>query len=216
MGKQRTKSHATNREIEVKLRVERVDEMLSRISRLGAAREGRVLERNTLYDTPQADFRRLGRLLRIRIETPAPSGAIRGGRPGAVVTAKAPVPALGRKRQASRYKEKLEREVEIRKPREFRAALRAMGLRPSFRYEKYRATFRLRGLAGLHLCLDETPAGTFLELEGSPREIERAAQALGFAPRDYIRGSYWDVYAADCRRRGVKPRNMVFDAKKIL
>lgn len=215
MRKQRAKIHATNREIEVKLRVERVDEMVSRITRLGAVCEGRVLERNTLYDTPGADFRRLGRLLRIRIETPAASALIRAGRAGAVVTAKAPVP-VPVLRRGSRYKEKLEREVEIRKPREFEAALRAMGLRPSFRYEKYRATFRLRGLPGLHLCLDETPAGTFLELEGSPRGIDRAAEALGFARRDYIRGSYWDVYAADCRRRGVKPHNMVFHAQKVL
>jgi adenylate cyclase class IV len=64
--------------------------------------------------------------------------------------------------------------------------LELLGFRPGFRYEKYRASFRL---PNLHVDLDETPAGNFLELEGSPKAIERVAHALGysaatiFAPR---------------------------------
>jgi hypothetical protein len=58
--------------------------------------------------------------------------------------------------------------------------------------------------------LDETPAGNFLELEGTARSIDRAAKALGFARREYFRGTYWDVYASDCRRKGIRPRNMLF------
>ena len=82
-------------------------------------------------------------------------------------------------------------------------------MRPTFRYEKFRTAYRLPR-SRLHLDLDETPVGVFLELEGEPRAIDRAARALGFAPSDYIRGTYWDVYAADCRRRGRIRRNMVF------
>ena len=198
------KAHrATNREIEVKLRVEEPDEMLRRIRRLRAKCDGRVFERNTLYDTPDSAFRGLGHLLRVRVQKPAASRLVRGGRRGALVTSKAPMPGT----KGARYKEKLERELPIRNPGRFQAALRSLGLRPAFRYEKYRSTFRL---ACLHLCLDETPVGTFLELEGTPRAIDRAARALGFGPKDYLRATYWDVYAADCRRRGVTPRNMVF------
>jgi hypothetical protein len=62
----------TNREIEVKLRVADVPGMLRKLENLGARYESRVLERNTLYDTPGSDFRRCGALLRIRAETPAP------------------------------------------------------------------------------------------------------------------------------------------------
>jgi adenylate cyclase class 2 len=85
--------------------------------------------------------------------------------------------------------------------------LGSLGLRPGFRYEKYRSTFRL---PGLHLDLDETPIGVFLELEGSPSAIDRTARALGYAPRDFIRATYYDLYAADCRRHGRIPRNMLF------
>ena len=167
----------TAREIEIKLRVADLAALILSLKRMGAQPRGRVLEQNTLYDTPPADFRSQGRLLRLRIETPAPSRLSPGGPRCAILTSKAPVSEPGRR---SRYKESLEREVAVESPGRWQVALRAIGLRPSFRYEKYRTTFRL---PGLHLDLDETPVGIFLELEGSPRAIDRVARALGFAPR---------------------------------
>lgn len=199
-------SRATYREVEIKLPVADLPAILKRIRRLGAKARGRVLEKNTLYDTPDSDFRSRRHLLRIRIETPTTPG----GRIRAVLTSKAPAPALagrGRRSAQSRFKEKAERERIVKDARRWPAILRSLGLRPGFRYEKYRTEFRL---PGVHICLDETPVGTFLELEGIPAAIDRAAQALGFSRREYIRGTYWDVYAADCRRRGLRPRNMVF------
>jgi len=199
--------HATFREVEVKLRIRDIAALLAGIRRLRAACEGRVFERNVLYDTPSGDFRRSGRLLRLRIETPAPHASLPGGVRRAVVTSKSPVEAS----RGSRYKEKLERELAVPSPRRWPAVLSSLGFRPGFCYEKYRTTFRL---PGLHLDLDETPVGTYLELEGSPRIIDRVARALGFSPADYIRGTYWDVFQADCRRRGRFPKNMVFPAQK--
>lgn len=195
----------TVREIEIKLRIRDVRELAARLRQLRADCAGRVFEQNTLYDTPDSDFRRHGRLLRIRVETPARSAPIPGGLRSAVVTSKSPDPASTR----SRYKEKLERELSVRLPHKWAAMLRSLGFRAGFYYEKYRTTFRL---PGLHLDLDETPVGTYLELEGDPRAIDRAARALGFSPRDYIRGTYWDVFQAECRRRGRFPKNMRFHA----
>jgi hypothetical protein len=62
----------------------------------------------------------------------------------------------------------------------------------------------------LHLDLDETPVGVFLELEGDPQAIDRAARALGYLHHDYVRGTYWDLYRAECERRGRIARNMLF------
>jgi adenylate cyclase, class 2 len=212
----------TNREIEVKLRVPDVAAMLGKLTTLGARRESRVLERNTLYDTPDSDFRRRGALLRIRVETPAPRpsttqspkpthGASRIRR--TILTSKAPA-ALHSTRDR-RYKEKLERELVVAgSPKGWDEVLRSLGLRPGFRYDKIRSTFRLSRFPGLAIELDETPVGTFLELEGLPRAIDRAARALGYSSRDYYCGSYWDVYVTNCRRRGITPRNMVFDKQK--
>jgi adenylate cyclase class 2 len=96
-------------------------------------------------------------------------------------------------------------------PRRLSQALRGLGFRPGFRYEKYRTSFHLNAL---HIDLDETPVGVFLELEGRPTAINRAARVLGFSPKDYIRSTYWTLYAAECRRHHRKPQNMLFDAQK--
>ena len=104
-----------------------------------------------------------------------------------------------------------EREAPVKDAIRLTEILKSLGFRPGFRYEKYRSSFRLREL---HLDLDETPVGVFLELEGSPSAIDRTALALGYGPKDYIRATYWSVYAAECRRRKVKPRNMLFTTQK--
>src|ERR1700722_3344216 len=210
----------TNREIEVKLRVADVPDTLRKLATLGARCESSSPERNPLYDTPNSGFRRRGALLRIRAETPPPAGyqspknvASRSASRRTILTSKAPI-AL-RSARDSRYKEKLERELVVPgPPTHWDRKLRSLGLRPGFRYDKIRSTFPLRRFPGLAIELDETPAGTFLELEGLPREIDRAARAFGYSSSDYYCGSYWDVYVANCRRRGVTPRNMVFDKQK--
>lgn len=201
----------TKLEIEIKLRIADLPSLVRNLWRLGATPAGRVLEKNTLYDTPASDFRRRGRLLRLRTETPAPSAAYPGGPHRVILTSKAPASAGPvRPSAVSRgplYKERLERELVVHDPRGWPAVLCSVGLRPRFRYEKYRTSFRL---FGLHLDLDETPVGIFLELEGAPRSIDRVARALGFSPEDYIRETYWALYRTACRRRGRRPGNMVF------
>ncbi len=124
------------------------------------------------------------------------------------MTFKAPVPAASR----SRYKEKLECEVPIRNPERWARDLRVLGFQPGFRYEKFRSSFTL---PGVHICLDETPIGAFLELEGAPAAIDRAARRLGYGHQGYIRGTYWDLYAVDCARRRRSPGNLLFSCVKI-
>ena len=194
--------------------------MLRKLKNLGARYESRVLERNTLYDTPDSDFRSRGALLRIRAETGKPRAGVQAPNPArrfathrTILTSKAP--ATLRSARDRCYKEKLERELVVPgSPTHWDRKLRSLGLRRGFRYDKIRSTFRLRRFPGLAIELDETPVGTFLELEGLPHAIDRVAHALGYSSRDYYRGSYWDVYLADCRRRGMTPRNMVFDKQK--
>lgn len=196
----------TNREVEIKLPVKNLPDIIAGLRQIGAVSHGRAFEANTLYDTSGCDFRCRDRLLRVRIET-GPN--LRR----TILTAKAPVPknVNSRRKTAARHKEKLEREVTVRDPKQADRLMRAAGLSPTFRYEKYRTSFRL---GRLHLDLDETPLGNFLELEGRPGEIDPVARRLGYSTHDYILGSYWDIYAADCPRRGRPIRNMVFSHKK--
>jgi adenylate cyclase, class 2 len=202
---------SSKREIEIKLRVTDVKAILGRLSDLGAVPHGRVLERNTLFDTPDSSFWRHGRLLRLRKQAPAPGNSSRGGPRSTILTAKAPPSARSSSSKRMPYKERLETELTVRKPAFWPRALESLGLRAGFRYEKYRTSFRLRGL---HLDLDETPIGVFLELEGTPAAIRRTARVLGFEPKDHLRATYWDLYVADCRRLKRLPRNMVFKSNK--
>ncbi len=164
---------------------------------LGARRGRRVFEENVLYDTVKAGLRSAGCLLRIRIETPNGAQAHTDESVRGILTVKAPPPA--ERRERSRYKARLERETDIKDPQRWPALLQSLGFRTGFRYEKLRTASVL--LEGLHLSLDETPVGTFLELEGSPKAIDRIAKALGYAVRDYVRANYYGLFAADCRRR---------------
>jgi adenylate cyclase, class 2 len=203
-------SPRSNREIEIKLPFVDLAALIGRLQRLRAVNLGRMLEQNTLYDTPGADLHRAGCLLRLRIETPAGSSLVPPGAPSAVVTSKAPPPEPRARERATqtRYKERLERELAIAHPNRWPHILKTLGFRPAFRYEKYRTSLRL---GRLHVDLDETPVGGFLELEGAPQAIERTASALEYGRGDYLRATYWDLYVADCKRRGRAVGNMVFD-----
>lgn len=201
----------TNPEIEIKLRITDIPELFRKIKKLHVIPQPRLREQNILYDTPQSHLRRRKMLLRLRIETPANHHApANPAKERVILTSKAP-PQPQRNNRPSRYKIRAEREqVASISSRQYAKALTSLGFRPAFRYDKFRTTFRLQDL---HLDLDETPAGVYLELEGTPKAIDRTAKALGFAKDQYLRATYWDLYVAACRRRGTKPKNMLFSAK---
>ncbi len=71
--------------------------------------------------------------------------------------------------------------------------LRALGFTPVLRLEKVRAVWRREGLEA---CLDETPFGCYLELEGAPPAIHAAMDALGLDPGQAEPRSYPELYQA--------------------
>ena len=207
-----------NQEIEIKLAIEDIAALRRKLRGLRAKAAPRFFERNELYDTPRDDLRASGRLLRIRIETPAPgtltpSARRLGANSRGVLTHKAPIegidPAAPR-----RYKQREEFEINFQPADRLEPILRALGYRPGFRYEKFRTEYTLPKLKGLHLDLDETPIGNYLELEGSPKAIDRAAKLLGFTAQNYITATYWDLYMAHCRGHRLDPGNLVFQNQK--
>jgi adenylate cyclase class 2 len=214
------------KEIEIKLRVNDVRQLKDRLKRMGArlvlAGTRRVHEWNTLFDTARHDLRKREQLLRTRIETP--DGGVsrhkKDARQPALLTFKGPVFAR-RRRGASwtrgeRHKVREEIEFQISDATALAKILEKLGMRPSFHYEKYRTTYRLPTRAwarGLLIELDETPIGTFMELEGPPRAIDRAAKELGFSKKDYILTNYLRLFTEDCRRRGKNMGNMVFQKR---
>ncbi len=190
-------------ETEVKLAVRDPRALKRRLKQLGFRQiEHRHFESNHLYDFPGFELRKARHLLRLRFE---------GGR--SVVTFKgAPV-------DSGKYKVRGEIETEVGDGRRLSEILERVGMRETFRYEKYRTTYapraRSAGAKEAVLDYDETPIGNYLELEGSRSWIDRVARLLGYRPQDYITSSYAALYLRHCAERGMKPGHMVFSSRKF-
>ena len=89
-----------------------------------------------------------------------------------------------------------------------------LGLRGWFRYEKYRTPYKLPArypwAKDLLIDYDETPIGTFIELEGPHVAIDQAARLLGYHPREFITKNYLVLYLDDCKRQNLTPTHMLF------
>ena len=81
------------------------------------------------------------------------------------------------------------------------------GFRISVPYQKYREEFALDDVI---IAVDETPVGTFVEIEGSDRGIVAAVDALGRGPADYIVESYRALFVRHCNERGIPAGDTVF------
>lgn len=183
-------------EIEIKLRLRGdlapVRQKLRQLGyRIGKAR---MLESNILLDNSKRTLRRHGKLIRVR----------RIGR-RSVLTYKGPS-------EAGRYKKRPELEIYLPPSAVVEEVFAHIGYHPVFRYEKFRTEYAKPPAQG-KVLLDETPIGNFLELEGSPRWIDRTARLLGYSPADYITRSYGYLYSAYCRERRTRPKDMLFNKR---
>ena len=148
----------------------------------------RVFESNLILDRA-GELRSAGALLRVR--------EVHGR---GMLTYKGPA-------EAGKHKSREEIEVPLESPSAMCGILGRVGFAPAFRYEKFRTEFT--DGAGL-ATLDETPIGTFFELEGEPAWIDGAAARLGFTESDYLTASYARLYFDYCRQNGLPPADMVF------
>jgi adenylate cyclase, class 2 len=219
------------KETEIKLRVQNVRSFLNALKKLGAKPSvPRVHEHNLLFDTPDGGLAKHGQLLRIRTETPAANSTRaraskrRGWASGRspiriLLTFKSPpeqlaVGSVKPLRPEGRYKVREETELALSESAPLQKIFEGLGLKGWFRYEKFRTAYRFPARVAwakaLVIDLDETPIGTFVELEGPGPAIDRAAHALGFSPQAYVTKNYLVLYLEDCKRRGVQPSHMLF------
>ena len=200
-------------ELEIKLRVggpgdlqERLDRTAAQLREIGAALvHPRELEDNLAFDFPDRSVVQRGCLLRVRV---VPRGAL--------LTWKGPVrPLAGGEAQGLKAREESEVMLPSSESRALLEILKGLGMEPVFRYQKYRATWDWNGL---HVMIDETPIGLFLELEGKRTSIDEGARALGYSTPDFITSSYRDLYLqhVDQARQGsctpLPVDRMVFDS----
>jgi adenylate cyclase class 2 len=174
-------------ETEVKLAVASLDAAREALTRVGAVlTRPRHLEDNILFDDSTASVQEAGAVLRLR-RTPQK----------AVLTYKGP------RRIEGGIKVREEQETVVADPDAVEAILARLGYRPIFRYEKYRECWSHREQ---EIELDETPIGTFIEIEGDPDGIREVTADLGHDPSEYLSESYVGLFFA----RGGQG-DMVFD-----
>lgn len=185
-------------ETEIKIRIDDCAGFVRRLEEIGAERVSeRHFEDNLLMDFPDGRLRAARCLLRIRaVEHDA------------WLTFKGP-PA-----DSSHFKIREELETRVESARISLEVLERLGMRTWFRYQKYRAEYKVRvggpEDADVKLAFDETPIGVYAELEGSPYEIRRVAGMLGFSDDVFIRDSYYALYVQSCRTRRQEVSDMIF------
>ena len=177
-------------EREIKLRFESAQEARERVVAIGATPlRGRRLQEDCLLDAADDRLYRRRCVLRVRNEC---------GK--SLLTFKGPV-------QAGVMKIREEHETIVSDGDTLLTILHELGLRVWFRYEKYREEFSAEDVV---IAIDETPVGTFVEIEGGEDHINRTAAALGKGPADYITDSYRTLFVRYCNEHGLDESDMIF------
>jgi adenylate cyclase, class 2 len=177
-------------EREIKLHFPHPDEARAAIVAAGAAPlRCRRLQEDALFDTHDESLRRRGCVLRVRSES---------GR--SLLTFKGPV-------QPGPMKVREEHETVVADGEVLTQVLEVLGLHVWFRYQKYREEFAAEDVT---IALDETPVGTFVEVEGGEPAILSMAGALGHTPDDFILDSYRGLFIKRREQFGLNGRDMVF------
>jgi len=184
-------------EREVKLSFPTPDAARTTVRAAGASlSRPRRLQDDALYDTPDTLLRQQGCVIRVRTErwddghTPDTT----------ILTLKGPV-------QPGQMKTREEHETRVENGEALIRVFDALGLRPWFRYQKYREEC---AAADLTITIDETPVGTFVELEGAEEAILAMTRALGRSPADFIRDSYYRLFLARREQFGLSGPDMLF------
>src|SRR5215510_11696170 len=102
-------------------------------------------------------------------------------------TCKGPIPAT------SKIKQREEIECRIENSDTMIRILEEVGFKVRTEYSKYRTVFEKEEF---NICMDETEAGNYLEVEGpSDEAITRLATELGYSEQDFVRRTYADLIA---------------------
>ena len=164
-------------ETEAKIRVASLTPIRRRLAASGARRVSpRTAEINTLYDAPDGTLRAQGKSFRLR----------RYGRQGVLTLKGAATVARG-------LKSRVELETEVESPETLASILISLGFVAMFRYEKFRETWSLGRVA---ICLDDTPLGAFVEIEGTGTSIHRVARKLSLGRHLFLGDSYPALWVA--------------------
>jgi adenylate cyclase class 2 len=189
-------------EIELKIIVHDATALQSRLPALGFHLDTpRTFESNTLYDTPDRNLRTTHQILRLR----------QYGELWTLTHKRHPDDEDPAEAEAARYKVRVETETTVADGPALNEILSRIGYVPMFRYEKYRTEWSYTATSGSHLVIDETPIGTFAELEGPVEWIDRTLAELEIDPTTCLTDSYGKLFLAWKDRTNSPAENLTFD-----
>ena len=181
-------------EREIKLRFDSAAAARAALGELGATPlRARRLQDDLLLDIEDMRLQRSGCSLRLRRDGDE-----------ATITWKGPV-------VPGPLKAREEVETLVGKAEHAQHILAAIGFVLRFRYQKYREELALDGLV---VAIDETPVGTFVELEGDEAAIAGVAGRLGRTQSDYVLASYRSLFLEHRQATGGHGAHMVFDGSR--
>ncbi|MDR3793735.1 MAG: class IV adenylate cyclase [Terracidiphilus sp.] len=183
-------------ETEIKFAVADVEALSHKLQAAGFHLETpRSFESNVLYDWPDRRMRLHTEILRIRNYA------------GKWTMTHKRLPDVGP--GEDRHKHRVETETVVADGAALAQVFLSLGLVEAFRYEKWRAEW---SDGSGHCVVDETPIGTYAELEGEPEWIDRAASALGIAHTEYITLSYGRLFEQWRTKHGSAASDLTFAA----
>jgi adenylate cyclase class 2 len=158
----------------------------------------RTFEHNTLYDTPSRDLRSRTEILRLR-------------QYGSLWTVTHKRTATDQNAaESSRYKVRIETETAVTDGASLGTIFEQLGYTPAFTYEKFRTEWSHPDEPSAHFVVDETPIGTYAELEGPPSWIDRTVTQLGINPTICMTDSYGKLFLDWKQRTGSPAENLTF------
>jgi adenylate cyclase class 2 len=179
-------------EQEVKFYIQNLDGLIARAAATGAdlVRQ-RTFERNLRLDTPEGDFAKAQRVLRIRQDD------------------QARVTYKDNARSENGVVTRTEIEFSTDSFEVTRKLFEALGYQVSVIYEKYRQVYRI---GDVELMIDELPYGNFIEIEAPNAVlIEGVAQMLALDWTKSIKASYLGLFEIAREKLGFSFRDLTFD-----
>ena len=172
-------------ETEVKIKIDAVEPVKQRLLEIKAELyKKRALEQDVFFDNKRK-LEKSDQLLRLRDNI--------------LLTYKGP-------KTLKQMKVRQEIEVMIDNKNNLVQIFEKLGYIPSGKKEKYRESY-VFGMT--KICVDETPMGNFIEIEGTKKSVITAAEKLGFSKKQFIAKTYnalWDEHAGKNKIKG----DMVF------
>jgi len=194
----REKTAASSRQEEVEVKIPSADRGRAREKLREAGGRPRAaihFESNDLFDDERGTLAATGRALRLRrTDTEA------------LLTFKGPA------RFENGVKIRRENETRVSDAGQTEAILAGLGYVRRFRYEKRREEWELEDCA---IALDETPIGSFVEVEGTPPAIRRVVSLLGLDFASAVPYTYAKLYAQRRREDPTLPNDMVFKERNL-